>query len=260
MWSAYLRKYMLRVNQSFMKRIVRTSHDEYSSKSSPESLTKQNKELSQKIPSARSIAAKYQIFQDEDSPIILDVDEERKMQHSGKTQTQPIADPFEMYEGIDFIRGEQYVFEIHDLVSILKLNNAINVFVCSVPKEIKYVDYLCIVSGRNKKHMLGIAQFVRKVYKMKQLPHEFIPKIEGESSSDWMALDLGNISLHIFSAKAREHYDLESLWTVGSEYDGECNKPNKGLVELFEKHTIYLKDLKTLEPRRSVSSSSSKVT
>lgn len=72
---------------------------------------------------------------------------------------------------------------------------------------------------------------------------DVIPKIEGESSKDWMALDLGNIALHIFSTEARAQYDLESLWTVGPDYDRECNKPNDELVEMYEKHSIYLSDL-----------------
>lgn len=92
---------------------------------------------------------------------------------------------------------------------------------------------------------------------------DVIPKIEGESSKDWMALDMGmfylnivdivkqllklwfigNIALHIFSTEARAQYDLESLWTVGPDFDRECNKPNDELVEMYEKHSIYLSDL-----------------
>ena len=36
-------------------------------------------------------------------------------------------------------------------------------------------------------------------------------------------MDLGNIALHIFSAKFRKMYDLETLWTVGPEYDDLTN-------------------------------------
>lgn len=128
----------------------------------------------------------------------------------------------------------------------MRLNNAENIFVCSVPKEVKYVDYICVVTGMSFRHMRGIAEFVRKIYKMKRNPTDIIPKIEGENSRDWMALDLGNIALHIFSETAREQYDLESLWAVGPKYDRECNKPDELLVELFERHSVYLNDLKPL--------------
>lgn len=145
-----------------------------------------------------------------------------------------------------FLGGRTGVFEVEDLVTVLRLNNAENIFVCSVPKEVKYVDYICIVTGMSFRHMKGMAEFVRKIYKMKRNPTDIIPKIEGENSRDWMALDLGNIALHIFSETAREQYDLESLWAVGAKYDRECNKPDEPLVELFERHSVYLNDLKPL--------------
>lgn len=155
------------------------------------------------------------------------------------------------------------VFEIHDLVEVLQKDNAQNIFVCSVPKELKYVDYICVVTGRSYRHRKAMAQFVRKMFKLKMNDTDVIPKIEGESSKDWMALDLGmfnfnivnivvqflkhyivgNIALHIFSTEARALYDLESLWTVGPDYDREYNKPNDELVDMYEKHSIYLSDL-----------------
>lgn len=90
---------------------------------------------------------------------------------------------------------------------------------------------------------MAIAQFVRKMYKMKRHSGDILPKVEGENSKDWMAMDLGNIALHIFSEEARELYDLESLWAVGADFDGECNKPKEPLLELFERHSVYLGDL-----------------
>lgn len=83
------------------------------------------------------------------------------------------------------------VFEIDDLVEVLLKDNAQNLFVCSVPKELKYVDYICVVTGRSYRHRKAMAQFVRKMFKLKMNEMDVIPKIEGESSKDWMALDLG---------------------------------------------------------------------
>lgn len=144
---------------------------------------------------------------------------------------------------VTILGGLNGVFEIDDLVEVLRKDNADDIFVCSVPKELKYVDHICVVTGRSQRHRKAMAQFVRKMFKLKRRPGDVIPKIEGENSQDWMALDLGNIALHIFSAEARKQYDLESLWSLGSEFDPECNKPNDALVELYEKHSIYLGDL-----------------
>lgn len=139
--------------------------------------------------------------------------------------------------------GLNGVFEIDDLIDVLRRDHADDIFVCAVPKELKYVDHICVVTGRSLRHRKAMAQFVRKMYKLKKGQDDVIPKIEGENSQDWLALDLGNIALHIFSAEARKHYDLESLWALGREFDPESNKPTDALVDLYERHSIYLGDL-----------------
>ena len=37
--------------------------------------------------------------------------------------------------------------------------------------------------------------------------------IEGENSGEWVLVDLGDIIVHIMQPSAREHYNLEELWT-----------------------------------------------
>jgi len=65
-----------------------------------------------------------------------------------------------------------------------------------------------------------VAEYIRWAYKQKAGPSDPVSvKIEGELSKDWMALDLGNIAVHLFLAHTRSMYDLEQLWTVGPEFD-----------------------------------------
>lgn len=120
----------------------------------------------------------------------------------------------------------------------MKRDNADNIFVCTVPKHLKYVDYLVVITARSHRHMKAIAEFVRKMYKIKRGKHDIIPKIEGKNSEEWMAMDMGNIALHIFSANVRKQYDLEMLWSVGPEYDTESNKPSDPIFSLFDQHSI----------------------
>ena len=40
--------------------------------------------------------------------------------------------------------------------------------------------------------MTGLAQFVRKIFKLKRQSGDILPKIEGEKCKDWLAMDLGN--------------------------------------------------------------------
>lgn len=88
--------------------------------------------------------------------------------------------------------GKTGVFEIVDLVELLQRENSKDIFVVSVPENIRYVDYICIVTARSKRHILALSEFVRKVYKMKCNKTDLIPRIEGKDCDEWMALDLGN--------------------------------------------------------------------
>lgn len=83
--------------------------------------------------------------------------------------------------------------------------------------------------------MIGMAHFVRRVFKLKRKTNDIIPKIEGEKDKDWIAMDLGNIALHIFSKKARAHYDLESLWCLGDEYEKRIKNKNS-MEEVYKKY------------------------
>lgn len=119
-----------------------------------------------------------------------------------------------------------------------------DIFVCEVPEHLKYVDYMCVVTVRSPRHMKAIALFVREMYKLKRDETDLFPRLEGKGSEDWVALDLGNIALHIFSRQARKKYDIEQLWSVGAEFDAESNKPDEEIVEMFERHSMFLSDLK----------------
>ncbi|KAK9879706.1 hypothetical protein WA026_006766 [Henosepilachna vigintioctopunctata] len=198
-----------------------------------------SQEINAELP--KKIDTKYQIFREDESEVILDSYEESRSTHYG--YDLPETEETSVYEGLNLNRGLTGVFDIEDLVDVLKRENGQDILVVEIPKEISYADYICLVSCKSQRHMQAIAQLVRRVYKMKRKKGDVVPKLEGANSSDWLALDLGNIALHIFSTKAREYYDLDSLWSVGSKFDLECNKEDP-LVQMLEENTYYLKDLK----------------
>lgn len=124
-----------------------------------------------------------------------------------------------------------------------------------------------------------MAEYVRKLFKMKRSESDKIPKIEGlgwgatknpSSPAEWLALDLGtcltlftylledffykfcmfagNIALHLFLEPVREKYDLETLWSVGKEFDDLCNMKEDDYISLLKKHTwSSLEDLVPLD-------------
>ncbi|XP_033343011.2 ribosomal silencing factor RsfS-like protein, 312 isoform X1 [Megalopta genalis] len=199
------------------------------------------KNSSRNLPGSLSNA--YKVFDDKDAEIILDEEVEKETIQLEDLQSK--EEYYDPYEGINLERGVTGVYEIEDLVSLLHRENAKNIFVASVPPEFSYVDYIVIVTGISQKHSTALATFVRKVYKLKKCQTDFMPKIEGEKSKDWLALDLGNIALHIFSKSARILYDLETLWTVGPEYDS--NNKNDTDADIMEQFNQFLSDMDPID-------------
>lgn len=68
-----------RLSRTCTSHVTRLFHDEFSA---PEPLNPKQpaKNQAQNVPSAGSIANKYQIFRDADATVILDVEEERQLQ------------------------------------------------------------------------------------------------------------------------------------------------------------------------------------
>ncbi|XP_066154223.1 uncharacterized protein K12H4.2 [Euwallacea fornicatus] len=178
----------------------------------------------------------------DDNQEILDIYKERLKYSQSIEQDSLETDEDPLTSSLNLNHGLTGVFDIEDLVETLHYQQAEDLFVATVPKDIKYVDYIVVVSGKSQRHMQAIAQLVRRVFKHKRYSTDIVPRLEGESSSDWMALDLGNIALHIFSKKARRIYDLDSLWAVGPKYDDEYNK-EEPISNLLQNQSFSLKGL-----------------
>ncbi|XP_017060012.1 mitochondrial assembly of ribosomal large subunit protein 1 [Drosophila ficusphila] len=207
--------------------ILRCFHHEFSKPPTPP----EEKEASPGQNLVAGVQNKYKVFRDEDATEIFDVEEARyQEQHQFPVDSELEQD---QYYGLNLKRGVRGVFDVEDLVDLLRKENVDDIFVCYVPEDLKYVDHLVVCSGRSYRHMLTTAEFVRRMFKIKRAKGDILPRIEGDKSRDWMAMDLGNIALHIFSPQAREEYDLESLWAIGSQYDRESQKPHNPYGDIF---------------------------
>jgi len=195
---------------------------------------KSMKELLEKIYGARTKAATqtsvggYTEYRDADSRIILDVDEEREAMRRAIEEGREIdfdkgrkPTPGEKYSRQLKGRGLRGVFDLEELVNILKEEKLRDVVVIRVPEERQYCDFMVIATGRNSRHVSVVSSVVLSVYKSKMAPSDPVPRREGAEnpSCGWIAMDMGNIALHLLDQERRELYDLESLWTVGAEFD-----------------------------------------
>ncbi|XP_077997728.1 uncharacterized protein LOC144450859 [Glandiceps talaboti] len=113
------------------------------------------------------------------------------------------------------------VFNIEELVHILREENVRDICVINIPKEKKYVDYFVIVSCRSTRHLQAVTQYVVQMHKQKKRLKDPFIRLEGKLTDDWMCIDFSNIVVHFFLPETREMYELEKLWTLGPQYDDQ---------------------------------------
>lgn len=80
-------------------------------------------------------------------------------------------------------------------------------------------DALVISSGRNDRQVRGIAEEVERLV---DLALGVKPQhVEGWGAGEWIALDYGDVIVHVFDEAARDYYDLEHLWSAAPSFRPE---------------------------------------
>jgi ribosome-associated protein len=82
---------------------------------------------------------------------------------------------------------------------------------------VSYTDFLTICTARNERQAKAIVDETRLVLKREL---ELLPGgTDGEGSAGWVVLDYLDAVLHVFTAEARERYQLEDLWREAPRLD-----------------------------------------
>jgi len=77
-------------------------------------------------------------------------------------------------------------------------------------------DALVIAGGRNDRQVRAIAE---EVERRVDLALGVKPtRVEGWSSAEWIALDYGDVIVHVFDLETRDYYDLEHLWSAAPAF------------------------------------------
>lgn len=74
-------------------------------------------------------------------------------------------------------------------------------------------DYMVVASGTSNRHVRAVVDRVIEnagAGGIKPLG------LEGLDDGEWILIDLADVVVHVMLPKAREFYDLERLWSVGS--------------------------------------------
>ena len=79
-----------------------------------------------------------------------------------------------------------------------------------------FTDYFLICTGTSTRQNQTIADHIEETLKkFGERPLH----VEGRSEGEWILMDYVDFVVHIFSARAREFYDLERLWRAGKRHD-----------------------------------------
>lgn len=77
-------------------------------------------------------------------------------------------------------------------------------------------DALVIASGRNDRQVRSIAEEVER--RVDVALGVKPSRVEGWTTAQWIALDYGDVIVHVFDLETRDYYDLEHLWSAAPAF------------------------------------------
>ena len=113
------------------------------------------------------------------------------------------------------------------VVEALEDLKGVDVITLDIQGKTSIADAMIIATGTSQRHVNALAENVRLAAKAAEYPPL---GVEGDSGSDWVLVDLGDVIAHVMTAEKREFYDLEKLWSVGPSDDDaepEVNPPRR---------------------------------
>lgn len=98
------------------------------------------------------------------------------------------------------------------VVDALEDIKAEDIAVIDTSKLSPLFERMVIASAKSTRQTKAIADNV--VVKLKSLGEEVYGR-EGESSGEWILIDLGEVLVHVMQPAVRQYYNLEELWSKG---------------------------------------------
>ena len=86
---------------------------------------------------------------------------------------------------------------------------AFDIVSIDIRKQASIADYIIIASANSSKQAKALADNIKDRMQKIDIP---LIGIEGESGSEWVLVDLGDIIIHIMTPTSRVHFNLEELW------------------------------------------------
>lgn len=82
--------------------------------------------------------------------------------------------------------------------------------------ESALADYMIIASGTSSRHVNALASKLKDRLLIRGVKNIHI---EGQTQSDWIVMDMGDVILHLFRPEVREFYNLEKMWCAHPAFE-----------------------------------------
>lgn len=96
------------------------------------------------------------------------------------------------------------------LADLADAKGAAEIVVLDMRELASYTDFLTICTARNERQAKAIVDEVK--LRLKQDSDLLPGGVEGNGAAGWIVLDYLDAVLHVFTAEARQRYQLEELW------------------------------------------------
>ena len=107
----------------------------------------------------------------------------------------------------------------------LYAKRAKDIIVLKVDEMTVITDYMVIATGRSVPQVKALCEHVEEELAKQDL---FAKRREGLTEGRWCVLDYGDLMVHIFHEQDREYYQLERLWSDGTnELSIDFGEPEK---------------------------------
>jgi ribosome-associated protein len=106
--------------------------------------------------------------------------------------------------------GEPFEKTLAAAVKALTGHKAEDIVVLDLRGKSTFTDFFVICHGSSDRQLKAMADSV--IEETRLAVQRKPTKVEGTPRSGWMLVDYGDFVMHLFSAEAREYYNLERLW------------------------------------------------
>jgi ribosome-associated protein len=111
------------------------------------------------------------------------------------------------------------------LAELADSKKAADIVVLDMRELVSYTDFLAICTARNERQARAIVDEVR--LQVKKQTGVLPGGVDGGGADGWIVLDYLDCVLHVFTAEARERYQLEDLWREAPRLELDLDAPGE---------------------------------